>query len=120
MTLPQTLEALLAAGEAAGVDAAGGVDAQWLDRVSPPACLMRRVALRPCWICLGCRGCVQACVPPATGKGTCTESSSGYVGELPAGSDCQGTCRVAVSLSTGKLFVMNVSRASDSNCRQCR
>ncbi|KAK9845796.1 hypothetical protein WJX81_002638 [Elliptochloris bilobata] len=34
MTLPQTLEALLTAGEAAGVDAAGGVDAEWLDRVA--------------------------------------------------------------------------------------
>ncbi len=33
MTLPQTLEALLTAGEAAGADAAGGVDAEWLDRV---------------------------------------------------------------------------------------
>jgi hypothetical protein len=36
MTLPQTLEALLAAGEAAGGDAAGGVDAEWLDRARPP------------------------------------------------------------------------------------
>jgi hypothetical protein len=44
MTLPQTLEALLAAGEAAGGDAAGGVDAEWLDRARPAP---RRAALRP-------------------------------------------------------------------------
>ncbi len=38
MTLPQTLEALLTAGEAAGADAAGGVDAEWLDRVRNIPC----------------------------------------------------------------------------------
>lgn len=79
MTLPQTLEALLAAGEAAGVDAVGGIDAEWLDRVSTRVCLTRRMILPPCpWPC----GAL------ATGISGCSKCVSGHLWSLlPAGPD---------------------------------
>ena len=67
MTLPQTLEALLAAGEAAGVDAVGGVDAEWLDRVRTRVCLTCRMMLFPCRTCSGNARCMQALWCPGIG-----------------------------------------------------
>ena len=75
MTLPQTLEALLAAGEAAGVDAVGGVDAEWLDRVCTRVCLARRMMGSPCQACSGRARCMQALWRPGHGHQGCSSSS---------------------------------------------
>ena len=79
MTLPQTLEALLAAGEAAGVDAVGGVDAEWLDRVSTCVCLTRRMMWSPCQACSGSARCIQALWCPGNGHQGCSSCLSAYL-----------------------------------------